>query len=557
MLSVESLKHQRSREARAKLRQMKESPGWSLSQKLTLANVILVLVTLGITMGIALRFSIELQERKVEGVLRDVGEMLANNQLVIEALQKNKGSDELMDFIDGIVVTFGDVDVITLADMKGRRLYHIDKDKIGLDFVGGDEEPALAGVKYFSKATGTRGFQKRYFMPIYGSPGGEQIGFLMTSALMSRIGTQRREIIVTHIQAAAMISIIGIVIACVLAKSIKSTLLGYEPGQLTQIYLEREEVLDSLEEGVLAVNAEGRIIVINRAAAAMLGVEDIDVAGQPARELFPQIRIAETALSGQHDYGRGLTQGGINIIYDRIPIIEDEQTIGAVAILRNRTELTSMAEQLTGVNHMMGALRSNTHEFMNKLHVILGLLRIGAADEAEKYITGIAREQTEVIGPVVQKIENKTVAALILGKMSRCRELNIDFRLDKSSFVPSNSTFLTSNAFVTVIGNLLENAIEAINAKPKEQGVRELSLLIHEDERSLMITVDDSGEGMTPEEIERVRQGGYSSKGQYRGTGTRLIRSILEASGGEMQIDSEKGVGTSITVCFTRREKRD
>ena len=158
---------------------------------------------------------------------------------------------------------------------------------------------------------------------------------------------------------------------------------------------------------------------------------------------------------------------------------------------------------------------------------------------------------------MVQKIENKTVAALILGKMSRCRELNIDFRLDKSSFVPSNSTFLTSNAFVTVIGNLLENAIEAINAKPKEQGVRELSLLIHEDERSLMITVDDSGEGMTPEEIERVRQGGYSSKGQYRGTGTRLIRSILEASGGEMQIDSEKGVGTSITVCFTRREKRD
>ena len=82
-----------------------------------------------------------------------------------------------------------------------------------------------------------------------------------------------------------------------------------------------------------------------------------------------------------------------------------------------------------------------------------------------------------------------------------------------------------------------------------------MSLLVHEDERSLMVTVDDTGEGMTPEEIEHVRQGGYSSKGRHRGTGMKLIRSVLESNGGEMQIDSEKGAGTSITVCFTREGK--
>ena len=554
---MESGSAQEKRKALMKMKRSTKGSGLPLTQKLTLGNVILVLLTLSITMIIALRFNIELQERRVQETLRDVGEMLAGSPLVSESLRTRKPNENMIDFIDTIVVTLRDLDIVTLADMQGKRYYHIDKDKIGLQFVGGDEGGAVGGERYFSRATGTRGYQLRYFTPVYDSPGGKQLGFLMTSALMSRIGTQKHEIFVSHIEAAMLVFILGIVVASTLAKSIKDTLLGYEPTQMTKIYLEREEVLDSLEEGILAVDPDGLIIVLNRAAASMLGVEGEDLTGRPVRELFPQIRLAETVLSGKHDYGRGFTHSGINIIYDRIPILEDGKILGAVAILRNRTELTAMAEELTGVNHLMGALRSNTHEFMNKLQVILGFLRIGEAEEAQKYISGIAQEHNEVIAPVVQKIENKTLAALILGKMSHCRELDIAFRLDPASSVPASSAFLTANAFVTVIGNLVENAIEAINVKPKEDGERELTLLVHEDDRSLIITVDDTGEGMTPEELERMKAGGYSSKGQHRGTGTRLIRSILSSLGGEMQIDSEKGVGTSITVCFTRREKRD
>jgi sensor histidine kinase regulating citrate/malate metabolism len=139
--------------------------------------------------------------------------------------------------------------------------------------------------------------------------------------------------------------------------------------------------------------------------------------------------------------------------------------------------------------------------------------------------------------------------------MSHCRELDINFNLVSSSSVPANSRFLSGNAFETLVGNLVENAIEAVNAKAKGDGEREVSLLVHEDEQALMITVDDTGEGMTEEEMERLKKGGYSSKGRYRGTGMRLIHSVLASSGGEMQIDSEKGVGTSISVCFTKEGK--
>ena len=160
-----------------------------------------------------------------------------------------------------------------------------------------------------------------------------------------------------------------------------------------------------------------------------------------------------------------------------------------------------------------------------------------------------------MIAPVLQKIQNKTLGALILGKMSHCRELDINFNLVGSSSVPANSQFLTGNAFETLVGNLVENAIEAVNAKAKDDGDREVSLMVHEDDHALMITVDDTGEGMTEEDIERITKGRYSTKGRHRGTGMRLIHSVLASSGGEMQIDSEKGVGTSISVCFTKEGK--
>ena len=287
----------------------------------------------------------------------------------------------------------------------------------------------------------------------------------------------------------------------------------------------------------------------------MLHIAPEDLRVRLLDDIYPQIRIGETLASGEPLYNSGIILGDVNILCNRIPIRENGTLLGAVAILRNRTELTRMAEELTGVNHMIDALRSNSHEFMNKMQVILGLLRIGEPEEAERYITGIAREQSDVIAAVLQKIRNKNLGALLLGKMSHCRELDIEFKLVGSSSVPAVSRFLSGDAFVTLVGNLVENAIEAVNSKAKGEGDREVSLLIHEDERSLMVTVDDTGEGMTPEEIEHVRQGGYSSKGRHRGTGMKLIRSVLESNGGEMQIDSEKGAGTSITVCFTREGK--
>lgn len=528
-----------------------------LSQKMMLWTGLMVLLTVGLTVTVVLQMNTKFQTSRIEASLHDLGKMIAVNPLVVQAFRDGRCSDELNDYIDSLIDGMHDVDIVTLADMNSLRLYHLNKELVGKKFVGGDENDALAGKSYFSRAAGTMGEQLRYFIPVTDGTDGPQIGFLIVGALDSTIKSQQREIYLIHVPLMLMVLVIALLGAWLFARGVKKSLLGYEPRQISRLFLDRVDVLNSLEEGIVGVGIDGYISMANTAARTLLGLHREDIGTKDLDVLYPQICIGKVLLSGQAQYNNALAFDGVNILCTCIPIKEGDAILGAVAILRNRTELTHMAEELTGVNHMMDALRSNTHEFMNKLQVILGLLRIGEPQEAEKYITGISREHSEVVAPLLQKIQNKNLGALILGKISHCRELDINFSLSNNSSVPAVSSFLSGNAFVTLVGNLLENAIEAVNAKPKDEGERSVTLMVREDERSLMITVDDTGEGMTPEEIQRVQQGGYSSKGRHRGTGMRLIRSVLAFSGGELQIDSEKGVGTSMTVCFTRREKRD
>lgn len=528
-----------------------------LSQKMMIGAVLLVLLTVSMTIAMVLRLNLKLQQRRVESMLRNLTQVVACSPDAISALRRDTGSDELVQFLDGVIQNVHDLDIIALVDMHGRRLYHVDKKKIGGQFAGGDELRVLKGESYFSRVVGEYGEQLRCFSPVFDPSTHDQLGFIMMSALVYTLESQKREIYADHFFVALVMSGVALLLTWLGARSIKKALLGYEPRQMSKIFLERGEVINSLEEGIIAVDASGRVYLSNKAAWKMLGTSKDELRGKVLDDIYSQIRIQETLDSGRALYNRTINFGTTNVLCNRIPIKENGMLLGAVAILRNRTELTRMAEELTGVNHMVDALRSNTHEFKNKLHVILGLLRIGAPEEAEKYISNISSEQTEVISPVLRKIQNRNLGALILGKLSHCRELDINFKLSESSSVPIISSFLTGNSFVTLVGNLLENAIEAVNAKEKDDGEREVSLLVREDDRSLIITVDDTGVGMTPEELERLKKGGYSSKGRNRGTGMRLINSVLSSNNGEIQVDSEKGVGTSITVCFTRRERHD
>lgn len=530
----------------------KEKKQMSIRWQLIIANVIVVIATLLAGTSISVTYYVKAMERQLEAELHTVAFMLSKTETVIDTLKTDEASEELNSYIDQILSGNTDINVITVANMQGIRVYHIDKEKIGEKFVGGDEAAVLQGEHYASKATGTLGYQFRYFYPVF--DGETQIGFVMVSTFMSNVERMRNELVSNMIRFSILVLVVGVALAVIVAEKIKFSLSGYEPAQIVKILTEREEIFDSLEEGLIAVNNAGEVIFANKAALELLNAEARDVLNKDSEEVLPQIRLMETVKTGRPANNLNAVIFNRDIIYDKLPIRDKTEVVGALAVLRNRTELKQLAQQLTGVNHFIDSLKANNHEFMNKLHVILGLLQIGAIKEAENYITELSQRQGTIVNTITERIENRSVAALLLGKISRGNELNIKVKLLPKSYLPRHSRFLSTDSLVTIIGNLIENALDAINCEEFEDSENEeVTIFIHEDEHNLIITVDDTGVGMTEETIEKIKKGRFSTKGKGRGTGMTLIRNIVENSEGELIIDSKMGIGTSITVIIKKK----
>lgn len=518
----------------------------SLQGKITFWNVILTFLILFITLTINLQGKINLIEDKIESNITNVSNIIAINPLVINSLKENKHSDNMIKYLDEILEYVEDIDIIVISDNNGKRYYHPNKDLIGEKFVGGDEERVIkSGEVYSSNAIGTLGDQKRFFAPIK-DENDNQIGFIMVSALTKSINKLKIDIVKKYTIVGTIIFSLCIIISVLISRGIKKTLLGYEPEQITKLYIQRREVLSALEEGIIAIDKNGKIIIFNEAAINILKIKKINIEGEFIQDILPETKLLNIIETKIGKYNQEMVIHDIVIITDRIPIIENNEVIGAVAIFRNKTEVTKLAEELTGVNQIIEALRANNHEFMNKLHIILGLLHMKKVEEAKAYIAKVNNEQREIISIIMNKIKDPQIAALILGKVSRAKESGIKLTLDSNSFLQNNNNYLSRNDLITILGNLIENAIDSINEK--DDDVKDINLLIFNNDECLMINVYDTGCGVSKENIDKIYNRGFSTKGNSRGTGLNLVKNIVDRYNGEIEVETEEYEGTCFTI---------
>lgn len=212
-------------------------------------------------------------------------------------------------------------------------------------------------------------------------------------------------------------------------------------------------------------------------------------------------------------------------------------------------------EDLTGTRYLVDAMRANNHDFTNKLHVILGLIQMGMYDKATSYIENITIVQRTTISKIMSAVSEPAVAALLIGKAARASELNIKFVLREGCNYSKSDYPLPDSMLVTVIGNLIDNAFDAMNDnkavfdKPKE-----LMFGIYSKPGALLITTDDTGVGIDPADIDRIFENGFSTKGTSRGTGLYQVKTMVDELGGTITTESQKGVGTSFTVSFSKSQ---
>ena len=213
----------------------------------------------------------------------------------------------------------------------------------------------------------------------------------------------------------ALAAAVGALLALRLSRRIKRSLMGYEPDAFARRFHQREDILEALEEGILAIDREGRIIFLNAAAAQMLSLAPEAAMGRPLHSVYPSSTLDRILRTGRPEYNVSMKSlKDVRVLADRLPLYENGALAGAVGIFRNRTEVARLADDLTGVRHMVDAMRAYTHEFMNKLHVILGLLQIGEPERAQQYIMDTTRTQQEAVSRIMNQIKEPSVAALLV-----------------------------------------------------------------------------------------------------------------------------------------------
>lgn len=513
----------------------------TLASQLFLISVLSVLVALILGMVSTLFLNLRTNQRGIDKHIMEVAQMLAEIDSVGQLCQQ--GIPVESDLLRAVGEQMEDLDVVLVTDTTGKVL------AASAGWEGDTVEiPAMEGSQgVIQQGEMEQGLERCAYAPIFLD--GTLVGYAMTGVQRDLMHEMVGSTVLQYVIIGLVALAIGSLLARWMAGIIKQELHGYEPNDFVQLMQRRTEVWDALEEGVLAIDASSRIVYLNAAAAQMLHLSpDKSVVGAPLRKVYPASTLNRILKTGKSEYNVPLLSiSDANLLSDRVPLRRDGKVVGAVAIFRNRTELIRMAQDLSGVRHIMEALRANNHEFMNKLHVILGLLQLEEYQQAADYVLELTQSKSQSAAGISRRIAEPSVAALLIGKLSRAEELKVKLRLDTKSHLPQGNHCLSPDQLVMVLGNLIENALDSFR-HVAVHALREVEVCIKEDETGLLICVEDTGSGMNETVRQRMFETGFSTKGKGRGTGLGLVKRVVDTHEGSIRVDSAPGRGTTVTI---------
>lgn len=343
---------------------------------------------------------------------------------------------------------------------------------------------------------------------------------------------------------------LGLVASWLLSRRIKRHTRGLEVAEIASLADHREALLHSIREGVIAVNNEGEITLLNDGARDLLGVPD-DAVG--LRVGTAGIDPAVVSFLAAAEDGEGSGGAGDTVIATRTrvltlsrrPATSQGRRIGTVITMRDSTELAALQGQLSSHKSVTDTLRAQTHEFANQLHTISGLVQLGEYDAVRDLVGTLTRRRAEISDAVTQRISDPAVAALLIAKTSLAAESDVALSLDPQSHLAVLDPALATDV-ITLLGNLIDNAVDVSVGAPHAQ----VTVCI-DDRDGLAISVLDSGPGVPEHLREAIFARGVTSKPEVpggRGIGLALVRLVTAQHGGTIEVDDGPGGGARFLV---------
>ncbi|OOM69974.1 sensor histidine kinase DcuS [Clostridium puniceum] len=529
-----------------------------LQTKITLLIIAVVFISISIIISFVVSWMTGNIENKARTNIMNVAEMMAHSREIVDELKSKDPNKKIGPYVDMQLKNLEQIEYIIVADSEGTRYSHPNPEMIGKKFAGGDEYKVVEnGETYISEATGTLGKALRAFAPIYDSESKKEIGFVSVGTLTESIETAKHTAILYIILIGLGGLSVGVIGAFLLANNIKNTLLGLEPDEIAKLYNEKMGMLDAIHEGLVAVDDEARITLINDSALNILHFENSinkeHIIGQNVEMVIPNSRLINVLETGRSEFEEEQRINNTIIMTNRVPIISREKIVGAIASFRDKTEVTRMAEELTGVKKMAWSLRAQNHEFMNKLHTISGLIQLEEYGEALQFISDVAKVRSNISNILTENIKDASISALLLSKYNKAEESRVKLKIDEYSRLVKLPEYMTSEEIVSIIGNLIENSLDEV----KNDGTGFVYIKIVQNENFLNIVIKDNGGGIPVEHREKIYEQGFSTKDGQRGYGMYIVKKIIEESNGTINFDIDEGVLWDITIPMKRSDELD
>ncbi len=521
---------------------------WSIARRLFVANLLIVVVFIAI---VGSATYVDARDRTYdEAGLRMAGiaDAIAASPFVLQAADSDDPSSLLQPYAMDVMAR-ADVDFITIMAPDRTRWTHPRSEELGRPYIG-SIDAALRGDDFTEVTAGTLGPSVRTIVPVKDAGGAVRA----LVAVGVTVGT------VDVAFAARLPALLAIGLALLVGGSLASWLLGrylrrvtrgWGPEQLAQLFAYYESVLHSVREGLILIDTKGKVVMYNDQAAELLGLDETgskDPTRPPSlaelpldeelRYLFESGRSAkdEIVLSGSRVLvvnqgpAKGPETAGSR---GRTPVY------GTVATLRDRTEIEALGNELETMRTLSDALRAQTHEHANRLHTMVSLLELGRTREALDFATKDLELSQQLTDNMVSSVDEPVLGALVMGKVAEAHERGV--QLDVATLGSGTVEGIAVQDLVTILGNLLDNAIDAA---AEGTPPRRVELTVESDEEGLDIAVHDSGAPIDPGSVENILRHGYSTKPAGpggRGIGLALVRQAVQRLGGTLTINGRRG----------------
>ena len=465
---------------------------------------------------------------------------------LVEAVQK-RDLARIKALIDPMR-SFSDATYITVGDASGQRLYHVNPDEIGKSMEGGDSDEALINAKsYVSVRKGSLGSSLRGKSPIQDATG-KVIGIVSVGYTIEQLENWLSLQISSLLIPMAIMLLLLLFCARRFSLHIKKQMLNMEPQQLSQLLIQQSVLFESVFEGLIAIDSDYKITAINQTARRLLNLSQPEptlIGKRISSVISQEVFFYDAPQTNKKD--EIVTFNQIKVIASRMAVILNNEPQGWVISFRSKDDINTLSLQLSQVQQYADNLRAVQHEHRNLISTIAGLLFLKRYNQALELIQQQSESHQKVIDFIARNSQDNHLAGLLIGKYYRAKELGLELIFDPACFVDRLPTALSHNEWISIVGNLLDNAYNASLRQP--QGSKQIECLINSDGQEVIIEIADQGCGIDEALRDRIFERGVtSSASKDHGIGLWLVRSYVEQAGGSIVVENNIPFGTIFTL---------